>query len=244
MNNTTSSLKFIATPLSITLSDFLDKCGCVFDDIRNNTAVSYLLESLYLKISGQLEQKFRIILWQMSLDKPNRRYDLISNSHEIPSKHRIISAIYTELLQETKKLYGIDSDKNLKYDINNDFKKNIFSNKPIIDLELKHLFDLLSDSIFSSKLVNLFLGFKYFFNIELPKYNKKELEEIYNFAISTRNNYAHNINSIYPDEVIFPLNRNLIQHNYLVKLSMFLCVDRIIRELWAKYENNMMRFYL
>lgn len=98
--------KFIRTPLLGILEDGINACrgaGCVMEayPLRD-----YIMQSLFLKMTGAQEQKLKCLCWEMATNDYTYRYDFLSaakRDYGEFSKYEQKNNVYKQLIEEIKK---------------------------------------------------------------------------------------------------------------------------------------------
>ena len=132
--------KFIKTPLIGILEDGINACrgaGCVMEayPLRD-----YIMQSLFLKMTGAQEQKLKCLCWEMATNDYTYRYDFLSaakrNYGEF-SQYEQKNNVYKQLIEEIKKYnsrFDIDVLQWIK-DIDIDTKNELFDHEVRIKSE-------------------------------------------------------------------------------------------------------------
>lgn len=123
--------KFIKTPIFEILQDGVNACrgvGCV---IESYPLREYILQSLFLRMTGAQEQKLKCICWELATNDYAYRHEFINNGKKDYgefSNYDQKNKVYTQLIEEIKKYDGSFDIGSLEWikNINSNFKNNLF----------------------------------------------------------------------------------------------------------------------
>lgn len=235
--------KFILSPISDILQDITSISTGIGDGIENHPLCDYIMQSVFLRMTGAQEQKMKCIFWEIATHDYDYRYSKISqNSFGEYSSYKDKSGIYKELKKQVK-------SKIKNFEIN----KTEILNKTNASIQ---------DHLLSSTLVNWqqkkYIDFTEIWNTVSTDHfatnedllaNKnnlgtsiiKPLREIYEEKLyKQRNRVAHNTLS-YQNNL--PTLDNLadtsyIYENYFLYFSTLTLIDNIFIQLYKKYTEH------
>lgn len=201
--------------------------------------IEYIFNSLFLKITGLLEQKLKTIIFELGSNNIDIRYDILNGEFKTYSLDFNKNKILKELIKQTvifstNKKYTINYVnlwKNSVENINKIFDKSIFTNcNPRKYLEYNILSKkniLPSLYSYDCKINNGNISF------ELPN----QLHKIYNHANNTRNRLAHNLLSSYDNYPKFNDfgTEEFNYTNYFLFYSAYNMLDMLLIDLYASY---------
>lgn len=98
--------KFIKTPIFEILKDGVNACRGIGCGMEAYPLRDYILQSLFLRMTGAQEQKLKCICWEMATNDYGYRYEFINTGKKDFgefSKYEQKSKVYTLLIEEIKK---------------------------------------------------------------------------------------------------------------------------------------------
>lgn len=232
---------FILSPLYDILRDAVYACQGIGDGIESYPLCEYVMQSLFLKLTGAQEQKLKCICWDIATHDYEYRYELMN-----------------------KKGYGEYSDWTCKNGVYNDlirviknkevgFEPNMIINNTFLKDVLDHIIALYDGSILSEWQNKEFNFYKSNYinkiNINQIGQNKQKGTKTYQLFQSVlkdmfeevvykhRNRCAHNTLS-------YQLNKPSLEilagceyefHNYFFRYSILVLIDSIFILLFKKY---------
>lgn len=230
--------RFITTPLSKILEDGVNASRGIGSGIETYPLCDYIMQSIFLKMTGAQEQKMKCICWEMATNDYNYRYEYLNN-----------------------KSYGEHSDYKSKNNIYNDLIKQIPEfDKTIITTDVSNIKNIVIDILDNTNLCasqqKSFLYFKSDSKILKDTQIKQQQKESYplfqselkdyyeEIVYKHRNRCAHNLTSY--QQNLPTLNTladsNYIYHNYFFRFAILILIDEIFICLYKKYiealENN------
>lgn len=238
---------FIISSITDILKDFISANKGVGNGIETFPLCDYVMQSVFLKMTGYQEQKMKCIIWEIATIDFDYRRTLLGNDEKLgecssySDKNKIYKRLVNQILKYNPK-FDIKQELNAKTILKetidyiklgfkntnlsiwaqgsyNDFSKNI---KNLIKFE--HLIERDSKGN-----INLFV------NVLQDKY-----EALYNH----RNRIAHNTSSYQQNLPTLKTlaNPNYRYENYFMYFCILVLIDRIFIELYKKYvtevENN------
>ena len=100
---TSIHLKFIETPLLDILKDAVNACDGVGSNIETYPLCDYVMQSIFLRMTGAQEQKLKCICWELATNNFSYRYRYlkeVKNDYGEFSKYEQKNKVYNELLRE------------------------------------------------------------------------------------------------------------------------------------------------
>ena len=209
---------FILTPLASLIEKTLFPMDLYKGKVCNYIMKEYILQTLFLKLTGCMEQKAKCILWDIATyDFEYRRDFLRDNSKQGEySKYDSKNIVYKTLIERVKKID--DTRKNELLNQLKDFKDNILEKsilkewlpRELRDLKIKELFAIkrwAGDSLLESPL------------------NDKIYESLYEHRNLSYQGNVMNPQKIKEKEGIY----------YASWFSLLVLMDMIYMELYAKF---------
>lgn len=215
--------EFILTPLSSLIEQTLQPMDLYKGQICNYIIKEYVLQSLFIKLTGCMEQKAKCILWDIAThDFEYRRDFLRDNSKQGEySTYDSKNIVYKTLINQGEKFCDRKKVELLNYLI--DFKDKILT-KSILKVWLpRELQDLNIKSLFASQRW-----------AEEDLFNSP-LKEIYETLYRYRNRCAHNVLS-YQGNVLSPQRiKEKENANYATWFTLLVLTDMIYMDLYEKF---------
>ena len=232
--------EFILTPLIKILKEGISACRAVGDGMDSYPMGEYLMQSLFLKMTGAQEQKMKCICWDLATTDYEYRYDFLN-----------------------KKNYGECSDYKSKNGIYNDLIEAIehfepsFSITNLIDVALLNRTMSMVNSLFSQSALSVWQNREYAFyqshranvfsstQIGKPKQNGAKVYSLFQTALKDwfeklvykhRNRCAHNtlsyqVNKPELDKLADAENE---YHSYFFRFAIIILMDEIFMALYRK----------
>ena len=100
--------KFILSPISLILAEAVAASKGVGDGIESYPVCDYIIQSVFLKMTGFQEQKLKCISWEIATNDFEYRFKFKSKYY---SKYDEKNELYSELINQIEKL---DSDFSIK----------------------------------------------------------------------------------------------------------------------------------
>lgn len=231
---------FITTPLlSILRNGFAASKG-VGDGIEGYPLADYLLESLFIRMTGAMEQKLKCICWDMATLDYDYRYDFLNKkNYGECSDYKSKNGIYNDLIEEI-----------IKYDTS--FEPSVILNKSLLDEVLHEI-----NNLFETSVIYVWKNKEYIFYQKnhgtVFKYNligqrKQKKEKSYDLLQSLikdkydaivykhRNRCAHNTLSYQVNKPDLNMIANLDYdyHTYFFRFALIVVLDSIFISLYRK----------
>lgn len=238
MNN----VNFILTPIDKLMDDAITSTAGLHNKLCAYPVVEYIMHSLFLKISGMLEQKMHSIIFEISNNNIDIRYKVLNGEYKGGSTLKDKNKILNELIQQIRRF----SDVKLEYNneefweysikvISNKFRNSLFKECNLREFqEFEHMVVKLSNQ--KKKVDN---------QKKKIDYQKKnlfsslhEVQDIYEkYILPTRNSLAHNTNvQLNNIPTIADLAQdNYKYNNYFLFFTVFYYIDIVFMNLFKQY---------
>lgn len=232
---------FILSPITDILSDVISANAGIGSGIETFPLCDYVMQSVFLKMTGFQEQKMKCICWEMATNDYEYRYEFTKSPLGECSNYKDKQNIYKDLIKQIKKQNSVF---NISTDIN---KVNILSNTT------SEIIDKFSDtnlSIWIQKSFNEYriiwsgISYQYFANDDSNLFKiisgENLLKKIYDDHLyKHRNRIAHNTQSYQQNLPTLKtlLNEDYKYDNYFIFFSVLILIDNIFIELYKKYLN-------
>jgi len=243
---------FILSPISDVLKEAISACSGIGSGIETYPLYNYIMQSVFLKMTGFQEQKMKCIVWEMATNNYDYRFkrftqkplgecscyddknlmyqDLIDQIKEVKSDFDISTANRSQILStSTSKIKDIFQNTNLSTwaQSNFDTYEDIVSKiEEICFFAENQLFKNCSNCNKNGK------------NQQIPKCsNTKNLKDIYSILYNRRNRYAHNTQSYQHNLPTFKtlVNDDYLLENYFIWFAILILIDEIFIDLFRKY---------
>lgn len=249
---------FILTPLSLLLKDASSIIKQVDWHMKTMFLVDHLLSSLFLKMTGSQEQKFKCLVWEIGSADLEYRYKTIFKSWDygecssLKAKNLIIAQLYnsTKKFSWDKETPLITNERvcilfeNAKREVESFYEMALhgFALQREYN-DFKRLWDskyFLIDSIYvitNDKNGEKFTLGKKEDNIKEADRKKLLFESLYEMLYDYRNLCAHNfkIQSNNPYDLSQMSQKRYVADNYLFRFATLVLIDEIIMELYQKF---------
>lgn len=230
---------FIVSPITTILKDVVSASAGLGSGIETFPLYDYVMQSVFLKMTGFQEQKMKCICWEMATNDYEYRYDFTRNPLGECSNYKDKQTIYKDLIKQIKK-------QNSRFNVSSDINKvNILANTISA---IKDRFLETNLSIWSQKRFNEFdsiwssITYTYFANDDNNLFTSvaggSSLKKIYEEHLyKHRNRIAHNTLSYQQN---LPTLKTLVHEdykyeNYFVYFSVLVLIDSIFIELYKQY---------
>lgn len=215
--------EFILTPLSSLIEQTLQPMDLYKGQICNYIMKEYVLQSLFIKLTGCMEQKAKCILWDIAThDFEYRRIFLRDNSKQGEySTYNSKNMVYRTLMNQGEKFCDGKKEELLNSLI--DFRDKILTQSILKVWLPRELQDLKTDSLFDS---DCWAGENLF---------NSPLKEKYDTLYRYRNRCAHNVLS-YQGNVMSPQKiKEQENANYATWFTLLVLMDMIYMDLYEKF---------
>ena len=226
--------KFILTPISDILQDATNSGLVLSYGIECYPIIEYILQAVFLRMTGFLEQKGKCLCWDVATNDLDFRYDVFINQTKGCSKQNNKSKVYSIIMAEINK-------KDSNYSLKDKSKDILISSK-------KEIINLLKKSFLIQSREADFLFFK---NEELEVHNQFIqdhsrlfennqrscfLFKIYEQLQQERNRCAHNLKSYQQNlpDLSSMCNEENKYNNYFYYLWLLVSIDKVYIELFNK----------
>jgi len=229
-----SHTEFILTPISNLLEDIVSANAGIGDGIETYPLCDYIMQAVFLKMTGFQEQKMKCICWELATYDYEYRYDRFTkNSLGECSSYSDKKDVYKDLIKQIKK---IDSS----FDVMSFFDRDamlfeitkriqdIFLNSNLVSWSQFNFVEFVSGSIQINSAD--FATNRDLFN--------SSLQEKYQLLYNHRNRCAHNIHSYQQN---LPTLKMLVEENhrfdnYFYRFCLLILIDEIVSRLFTKYK--------
>lgn len=230
LNNHTD---FILSPITDILEDIAIACSGIGSGIETYPLYDYIMQSVFLKMTGFQEQKMKCICWELATNDYEYRYkrytlDRLGECSSYDEK----KDIYKDLIGQIKKdIPSFDASVSLN---RQDIRNSTIS-------KIKEVF---SNTNLSSWTQNSFNEFIKDRNLIQPQHFASNdnlfeniLQDKYKMLYTHRNRCAHNTQSYQQNLPTLKtlMNSNYKYDNYFVRFALLILVDKIFIELYIKY---------
>lgn len=232
--------KFILTPISSVLNDAVLASSGLGYGISVFPVSDYIMQSVFLRMTGFQEQKMKMIAWEMATDDLDFRrsllYDLkLGEYSDLKSKNIIFS----------KLIEGIDKHSG-SYIIDESQKELVISDTLN---EIESIFNKTNLSVFSKRSFEYFLQNKnnvlrknqFCFQTQ-GKYKlfESQLVERYEYLYTHRNRVAHNAFSYQHNLQTFSEMKSTDEYaqNYFIWFSILVLIDKIFIILFVRFKDS------
>lgn len=233
---------FILSPIVKILEDAVTASSGVGDGIETFPLCDYIMQSVFLRMTGFHEQKLKCICWEMATHDYEYRYERFSRSKIgecscYDEKKNVYNDIFSQIrkrLPEFSIADVIDKEGILKSTISSVI--TIFSNTNL-SIWTQNTFDKFATNLGGIRMENslTYSGKEDSKPVFLGKILKDKFEKLY----IHRNKCAHNTQSYQQN---LPTLKTLASdgcryENYFVRFAILILIDSIFIELYKKYFN-------
>jgi len=225
---------FILSPIADILKDVVSASAGIGSGIETFPLCDYVMQSVFLKMTGFQEQKMKCVCWEMATIDYEYRYDFTKTPLGECSSYSEKQKIYKDLIKQIEK-HGLEFSK-----IGID-KKNILTNT---FSDILNTFSNTNLSIWAQK---DFLNFQaitkeikdtHFVNEKGTLFADATLKKMYeDHLYRQRNRIAHNTSSYQQNLPTLKtlINEDYKYENYFVYFSILVLIDSLFIELYKKY---------
>jgi len=236
--------KFILSPITDILKDVVFASKGVGDGIETFPLCDYVMQSVFIKMTGFQEQKLKCVCWEMASVDFEYRYDYSTEPQKERSAYKDKQPVYKDLVEQIKK-------RSTSFDMPNDIDKEKILTTTT--KSIKDTFENTNLSIWSQKSFNEYgiiwseVEKKHFANdntnlfMSPAKEQDFSLQKIYkDYLYRHRNRIAHNTQSYQQNLPTLKTleNPNFKYENYFVWFSTLVLIDAIFIALYDKYLNT------
>lgn len=223
---------FILTPITTILEEAVAATSGLGDGIETYALCDYVMQSVFLKMTGFQEQKMKCIAWEIATHNFSYRRRLLNNEDKLGeySSYEAKQKIYRTLLSEVSELdFGNTKKREIVSDvvdfIKETFKKSTlstYSSKKFIFFSQKARSEIIKTTQFLNNNNNLL---------------ENKLQEIYTSLYNHRNRVAHNTFSYQNNLPTLDTlhSEKEVDRNYFVWFAVLILIDSIFIELYKEY---------
>lgn len=235
---------FILSPITNIMEDVVSSSLGIGNGIETYPLYDYVMQSVFLKMTGAQEQKMKCILWELATHDYEYRYKRFTqNPLGECSTYKEKQEVYKDLIQQIEKKQGkVElSDVIQKNDILQktlEFIDNTFLNSNLLIWaqksfeNYKNIFEDISIEYFLPDKTNLFT------NKNNLSGNNQGLKEIYEEHLyKHRNRVAHNTLSYQQNLPTLKtlVNEDYKYNNYFTYFALLILIDKIFIDLYKEY---------
>lgn len=231
--------EFILSPLIKILKDGIAASRAIGDGIDTYPMGEYLMQSLFLKMTGAQEQKMKCICWELATHDYDYRYDFLNKKkYGECSTYNSKNGIFNDLVEGIQKMLPsfepstlIDSVFLSK--IQGDIEKLYSSSNLCIWQNREYrFFKAKFRTVFSSSQLNYPVSAKSY-SLFQSALSKKYEELVYRH----RNRCAHNTLSYQVNKPDFKVlaSTDFSYHSYFFRFALIVLIDEIFMTLFRKY---------
>lgn len=252
--NRDENIRFINSKLEDSVREVVSAANLLGDGMEFYAVNDYLIQSLFLKLTGAQEQKMKCICWELATDNLSYRYKRYYEKWSLSqcSSYYDKTVVYEDIIKNIKRhdpnyaLFTDPSGNDKKLVLNHilDVMNNIFLNTNIERIHRKKYNEFVSvwNNIIPACLAPTT---KWLFkngNREAPLEGLKRDEElyaIYFLLYNYRNRYAHNATSYQLNlPRFYEINDDIYQtfNNVFIFIAELILIDDIFRTLFSAYK--------
>lgn len=226
---------FILMPIDKILKEAVFATNAVGFTIKAYPLYDYIMQSIFIKMTGFQEQKLKCIVWELATDDYEYRYRKLSNKLGECSSYDDKNNIYKEMKEAIVKynsefeMEDFFSDKNAILNFARERINIIFKDSHLMSCQLKSFFQSLN--ILNSLPPKLLLE-KHLFEDE------SILKNIYTkYLYIARNKIAHNTLSYQQNLPTLKVlkDENYKYENYFLWFAILVLIDEVFLRLYKKY---------
>ena len=231
--------KFILAPMSKILREVVLASAGIGSGIETYPLCDYIMQSVFLKMTGYQEQKMKCIAWEIATNNFDYRRRLLNNEDKLgecstyESKNKVYKSLCRQIELNSDVFTDIDMKKRVRYHSYN-YVKDIFKNTNLEFWNYKSFKqflgnDIIKDTQYLNKNGNLF---------------ENQIINEYSALYNERNRIAHNTLSYQQNLPDFNVLRyeGKYSRNYFLWFAILLLIDNIFMEIYKVYENNLKYF--
>lgn len=226
--------QFILSSTVDVLGDAVTASKAVGNGIETFSLYDYLMQSLFLKMTGFQEQKMKCICWELATFDYEYRYEFNKTPLGECSSYKDKQKIYSQIIRQIEK-------NGLKFEDLDIYKTSIL-NSTISDIsntfEGTNLSIWAQQNFFKFKDFSSSVAVNHFANAKRSLFSDSNLTEIYeNHLYRQRNRTAHNTSSYQQNLPTLKtlLDSNYDNENYFIYFFVLVLIDKIFISLYTKY---------
>lgn len=216
---------FILTPLNSLVEKILLPMDLYKGQVCNYIMKEYVLQTLFLKLTGCIEQKAKCILWDIATYDFEFRREFLSDINPKQGEYSTFDSKNTVYKILVSQVGGIDEhQKRILLDELKDFKDNLLEKSIIKEWLPRELRDLKIKELFA---INRWGGDSLF--------NSPLNDKIYRSLYDHRNRCAHNVLS-YQGNMMSPSKiKKMGEYDYASWLTLLVLMDKIYIFLYKQF---------
>ena len=232
---------FILSPLSDILEEGFLACQAVGDGIESYPLCDYVLQSLFLKLTGAQEQKLKCICWDLATKDYDYRYEYLNRkNYGECSNYDSKNGIFKDLISIIQK-------RDSTFDPTGTLRADLSAYLPI----LSKMYD---GSLMSEWQASEYFYYKSSFpsTLSVSQIGQSQIskgvttyslfqspvKDMYERVVYRhRNRCAHNTLSyqINKPDLVFLASNDALKHNYFLRFALILVIDKVFVVLFKKY---------
>lgn len=233
---------FITKPITDILKDVVTASAGVGNGIETYPLCDYIMQSVFLKMTGFQEQKMKFISWELATNDYDYRRTLLSNEDKLgecssyPDKNNIYKRLVEQIRNYDSEFNASSIEKKRIRRETTSSIKNIFLDTNLLIWGQKEFNDY--TNIWKDVKGTCFVNENNSLFTEVT--NGISLKYIYvNHLYKHRNRIAHNTYSYQQNLPTLKtlVNENYKYENYFLWFAILVLIDRIFIELYSKYLN-------
>lgn len=229
---------FILTPITSNLEIAVTSCSGIGNGIETFPLCDYIMQSIFLKMTGFQEQKMKCICWDLATEDYDYRYQKFRNGLGECSQYKDKNNIYTELVEQIKK-----HDPSFEHFSDEEREKilkdttleihNIFKNTNLFYWSTKKYYEF--EDFWKTITIDHFAKGTLFLAENKNNFLKEKIYEKHLYR--HRNRCAHNILCV---QQHLPSLKTLVDNdykyeNYFIWFATLSLIDNIFINLYKKY---------
>jgi hypothetical protein len=225
---------FILSPITDILKDIVSASAGIGSGIETFPLFDYVMQSVFLKMTGFQEQKMKCICWEMATVDYEYRYDFTKTPLGECSSYSEKQKIYKDLIKQIEK-YGLEFSK-----INIDKRKMLATtSSDILDAFLNTNLSIWAQKdLLEFQSILKDIKDTHFVNEKGTLFADTTLKKMYeDHLYRQRNRIAHNTPSYQQNLPTLKtlINEDYKYENYFVFFFILVLIDKIFIELYKKY---------
>lgn len=224
--------KFIETSITNILKEAVQAINTVGSGIETYPLLDYVMQSVFIKMTGAQEQKMKCIAWELATNDFAFRQDFLKNFNVQFSEYKHKNMLYTELFEQINKVVK-------DFSLNEETRRNIRKSSrlklilPESNLILWNNRDYTNyEEIWNTISIN------HFAKQPTTLLETNPLQKIYeNHLYQNRNRIAHNTKSFQQNLPTLELLKSddYQYENYFLWFSILILIDEIFMALYKEY---------
>lgn len=230
---------FIFTSALTVIEEAVNACSCIGNGMETYPLKDYMMQSLFLRMTGFQEQKLRCICWILATYDYKYRRSLLNDDDKL-GEYSIINAktsVYKRLFSSIVKMKDVAEISPESILQRTDIK--LYVENCIKQIFEKTVFVTWAPSEFYVFRHNGGLFDENHFCTDKNTLLQNPLYDVYNSLYDHRNRCAHNTLSYQDNLPSFnTLKSATFYNNYFVWLALLLLIDEIFIKLFREYDQN------